>query len=195
MCSVPQAHRVKTPPKHCSISTQFYYSLPPTFSHHSGHSHCKKLIECPNSGLHSTGKSRALFCLLIWHTGLFPMTDTMQISYEQAPLLLRRDYSWGCKSMLLLRLFSVYKDKFSYRMQPGMDREQENSQNLLPQTWSHESWNRRSHLQQPPIKFYMSEPRRIAWSRGQQACWYPVRNKPEESSHFVKILQALQKIP
>lgn len=139
-------------------------------------------------------KVRALFCLLGWHPGLFPTTDTTQISYEQAPLPLRQDYSQGCKSTLLLRLFSVHKAEFSYRKQPGMDREQGNSQHALLQTWSDESWNSRSHLQQPPIKFYMSELRQIAWSRGQQACWYPDRNKHEESSHFVEILRALQKI-
>lgn len=155
----------------------------------------QKLMEYPNTGLHSTGKLQALFCLLVWHTGLFPTTDTTQISYEQAPLPLRQDYSRGCESVLLLRLFSVHKDEFSYGKQPGTDGEQGNSQHVLLQTWSDESWNSRSHLQQPPIKFYMSEPRRIAWSRGQRACWYPDRNKPEESSHFVEILRALQKIP
>lgn len=155
----------------------------------------QKLMEYPNTGLHSTGKLQALFCLLVWHTGLFPTSDTTQIGYEQAPLPLRRDYSRGCESALLRKLFSVYKDEFSYRKQPGTDSEQGNSQHVLLQTWSDESWNSRSHLQQPPIKFYMSELRRIAWSRGQWACWYPDRNKPEESSHFVEILQALQKIP
>lgn len=153
-------------------------------------------MQCPNAGLHSTGKSGAPFHLLVWHPGLFPTTDPTQVSSEQAPLPLRRDYCRGCKSALLPRLFSVYKDEFSYRKQPGTDREQgNNSQHVLLQMWSDESWNSRSHLQQPPIKFYMSEPRRIAWSRGQQACWYPDRNKPEESSHFVEILWALQKIP
>lgn len=99
----------------------------------------QKLMEYPNTGLHSTGKLQALFCLLVWHTGLFPTTDTTQISYEQAPLPLRQDYSRGCESVLLLRLFSVYKDEFSYGKQPGTDGEQGNSQHVLLQTWSDES--------------------------------------------------------
>lgn len=155
-------------------------------------------MQCPNTGLHSTGKSGALFHLLVWHTGLFPMPDTTQSSYEQAPLLLRRDYCRGCKSTLLLRLFSVHQDKISYRKQPGTDREQGNSQHILLQTWSDESWNSRSHLQQPPIlllTFTSQSWGRLPRAEGSKPVDIQIATNPRKAAILLKFSGHFKRFP
>lgn len=59
------------------------------------------------------------------------------------------------------------------------------------QTWFDESWNSRPNLQQPPIKFYMLKPRKIARAQGSEPVDIQIGMKPEKSSHFVEILRAL----
>lgn len=117
---------------------QFYCSLPPTPSHHCGHSCCKNYWNVQTLGSTALGSqglcSTSSLGTQDYFLGLTPRRLVMnRLRCRSDGITAEAAHSYHGYFLF------VYKDKFPYRKQPGMDRERGNSQHVLLQTWSDES--------------------------------------------------------